>query len=1738
MDRRVRDSVNYNRDYQQFIQNLQKFHGSRGSAFKRVPFFGGKELDLYLLYKTVTSLGGCAKVTDEKKWRDVAKCFNLPASCTNAAFSLRQYYLRYLSSYERLHFLGEDGDDNSIELRRSISSSFMQSSMNFMPYNIQDPVKKVVHGPLGEPKVHNFDRLIFSLMSGLPNEVDFALNICTLLSNVTNSIFNLAKAPTIVDLMLAHVGIFTEGEVSMRELYKEWYQESDRDFDKFWRESIDDETVKEIYDSSCSGIESECRVQPLQVFTDRYYRLGESVEAKRVNQICVILHNFSYEELNRLFISTHSTCIRFLMLCAGSKLTSLRKMALDALDNVADKMTLGSVQEEATQIHLRMLHSFMFSKDRSRKVRGFSILAKLSGQQENEDVLSEAISQDVYEELIKCLTIPDIQLILNALDALYFLSDLGEATATAVVMVNKSIDILVCLTTVHAESYGNRAISGFRIVENKNSVYAQKQNILQQSHNRKGALQQLQRSYTQLHPVAQQQAQLHQQVRTPPKTQVGATNYSPLRPDAQKQDESEEVEPEIFAARWISAFYELSPGNEIKRSQIFADYVESCKDLSRKATLNIQSFFKILGLVIPAPYWRFSDTSDPAIAGIKRRTNPLIVKNKSIRQQLRAPDAASTHTDQTVPVRPIPVVPTITSHSQIQHRMPFGVQQAPQVSVSNTIGLFPGQVQGTRPALAGHPSGSVQVPTSSVPIPINNSGLPLKLLEEHVNSQGHNQDLPVNAAPVKRTMEANGTKLDSTTQQQQHHSQESLQPPSQISQTETTANTVQGQTIVGSSAQVQQNILLQSNATGISINVSDTNAAVNQSSLDPNSKLNSQQKLSAKERNERKKAVKAARDMINADIKASNLDPLTQCQNLTERIQKEMQQHFVQFHVHQQNIQAIQAQLQQLLAQNQQSKLPQNIMDGIHTRVRNHHAQMQIHYSKLQQLQILLQQVKIRISQEQNAKEQAVVMQDSVAAEVGNQALRKTPRTPRILRKQTAITNAASPGSDVTLSQTRLQQMPPESVAGIATPTQQMNAMVAPNAAQLTTQIGLLPSIQNNQATASTSNFTPTLSVPAVVQAGVSPSPVALPNENAKEISLPHTTGVPNQVAFFSNTTALQGQTSNLQLAPTALAATGKQSGAHIIQKPVAVTYNTPILPRPSTSTLQQNAPNSAVVGQTVLFTMPVVQLPQQRIYQASSLPQSSNQQNTSFSSNLVEAHFRSNALVSSTSVTVQKVQSDIAANSSMEGQSGGKNQVGIEANTKSLGGAIVQSSSMSQGIMSHVVMPSVQPQSTVFNGPHKTLSTVSVNGSIENVVGKGPQKLHDTEFVVERVSNLSENGQVNGFSEGDASLSTVQEAKGPEEENASKIDHISGENCGLVNGGRRDCNVNGTDKVQVTMSGMTEKRKLDDSNNEELRNCETGRVDDDDSLKLESTEDSNKCDVVVRANKKLKINGIYVNCIQRKDGDDRTESMEVGESEECQESPREQNGLMGNMEPDSNKGTDGKIHKGSISCVQVDDTAERHSQRLVNDKVDITRGGEAVEDKQSSLMDNEEETGDSRADKQDKACSEKKTFNCQWGSCKGCFSCMSDLLAHMVLSHAPQEGSFKTCKVSGCKPVKRPRGSMICHFSQVHCNRNSSADDDHITLPQLLFPKVVDLECEDESPVTRSVRLTAALVLRNVARNSSYGRKIILKYESRLSPAAMSSSEASSAIAACLEELTKKRRKSSDIMEEDDVTS
>lgn len=47
-------------------------------------------------------------------------------------------------------------------------------------------------------------------MSGLPNEVDFAINVCTLLSNESKHIMQLEKDPRITTILLANAGVFDD----------------------------------------------------------------------------------------------------------------------------------------------------------------------------------------------------------------------------------------------------------------------------------------------------------------------------------------------------------------------------------------------------------------------------------------------------------------------------------------------------------------------------------------------------------------------------------------------------------------------------------------------------------------------------------------------------------------------------------------------------------------------------------------------------------------------------------------------------------------------------------------------------------------------------------------------------------------------------------------------------------------------------------------------------------------------------------------------------------------------------------------------------------------------------------------------------------------------------------------------------------------------------------------------------------------------------------------------------------------------------------------------------------------------------------------------------------------------------------------------------------------------------------------------------------------------------------------
>jgi histone demethylase JARID1 len=58
---------------QAFYEDLKSVMSQEGKAPKKPPSFGGREVDLYKMYRAVGKRGGYAAVTDDKRWKDIVR---------------------------------------------------------------------------------------------------------------------------------------------------------------------------------------------------------------------------------------------------------------------------------------------------------------------------------------------------------------------------------------------------------------------------------------------------------------------------------------------------------------------------------------------------------------------------------------------------------------------------------------------------------------------------------------------------------------------------------------------------------------------------------------------------------------------------------------------------------------------------------------------------------------------------------------------------------------------------------------------------------------------------------------------------------------------------------------------------------------------------------------------------------------------------------------------------------------------------------------------------------------------------------------------------------------------------------------------------------------------------------------------------------------------------------------------------------------------------------------------------------------------------------------------------------------------------------------------------------------------------------------------------------------------------------------------------------------------------------
>jgi hypothetical protein len=147
----------------EFIKSLSKFHQQKGETLK-IPQIGGRELDIYLLYKEVTERGGFQQVSNNKLWKEIVSALKIPSSCTSASYTLRNHYQRLLFQYEQQNFFGKTVQPQ-VPTALEPASSKCSRRIRLSP-----------------PMISDTRRMILAFESQHLNEVCWALNTLLLFS--------------------------------------------------------------------------------------------------------------------------------------------------------------------------------------------------------------------------------------------------------------------------------------------------------------------------------------------------------------------------------------------------------------------------------------------------------------------------------------------------------------------------------------------------------------------------------------------------------------------------------------------------------------------------------------------------------------------------------------------------------------------------------------------------------------------------------------------------------------------------------------------------------------------------------------------------------------------------------------------------------------------------------------------------------------------------------------------------------------------------------------------------------------------------------------------------------------------------------------------------------------------------------------------------------------------------------------------------------------------------------------------------------------------------------------------------------------------------------------------------------------------------------------------------------------------------------------------------------------------
>ncbi|XP_055929497.1 AT-rich interactive domain-containing protein 2-like isoform X2 [Argiope bruennichi] len=417
----------------------------------------------------------------------------------------------------------------------------------------------------------DYDKLCMSLLCGLPNEQELALNVCTILSNEGNYMLHLEQCPKLVDLLIAQAGIWNLADSSLKMLYLEsWKGLRGRNVYRFWRSCLDLKNTQLVQLLGLDLGTHDPDAELLNLESD----LGAlNPEGQRVLRVALILHNLSFEKNNVPVLVCNTNFIRFLLLCTHSSWSNLKQTAFDTLSNVSGQIKLSIEKDMCSRILFQTVMDGILSLDRYMNIRSMDVLSQLCNYEPNEDIIPSRLDVEVYQKMVSFLTVHDIMLLFYTLEALYALSDLGRYACDKIVSVHRCIGVLVSLLTLEPNQYSTSGHIKMKIVET-------------------------------LVPVEVDE----HEVKTDATSSSGFSN---------------DVDSETFASNWLKSSFEVAPGSMVPRNEIYAEYVNFCGKAGRKGVVNAGVFASIVKSLFPQCGLKRTESGSGVITfhhdGLRRR---------------------------------------------------------------------------------------------------------------------------------------------------------------------------------------------------------------------------------------------------------------------------------------------------------------------------------------------------------------------------------------------------------------------------------------------------------------------------------------------------------------------------------------------------------------------------------------------------------------------------------------------------------------------------------------------------------------------------------------------------------------------------------------------------------------------------------------------------------------------------------------------------------------------------------------------------------------------------------------------------------------------------------------------------------------------------------------------------------------------------------------------------------------